>query len=132
MDQLENLSIYTLQDIFQKIQYIPRNGDGQLYIVQGLQSSLHFSLGPNGMMYLINFASKNNLCQSKVSGRVNIKLYNNQNKMYNSSIDDHIYVKNADPYNLSMFENEYIKGMNKLAVLLLPILYKVRFNYKLI
>ena len=54
-EQMQQLCSDQITRLINEVFFIPRSRHGQIYIVNGLQSSLHFSLGPIGKDTLHNF-----------------------------------------------------------------------------
>ena len=84
---------------------IPRSIHGQLYILQGLHNSPHFSLGPNGTQTLIDFCNV-----KKVSF-----YHSKQNKEMTDNIPTGMYVKSVIPNNVSYTEKKYIQLMKEMT-----------------
>ena len=104
-NQIFQLTSNDLKNKIGMVLIIPRSIHGQLYIVQGLHNSPHFSLGPNGTQTLID------LCQvNKVS------FYNsNQKKEMTNDIPAGMYVKSVNPNNVSFTEKKYIELMKEMT-----------------
>ena len=115
-DKIVMLPITKLQSSINEVIIIPRSSHGQLYIVQGLRTSLHFSLGPIGTKaftdHFNNF--KIHICT--------------MNRIESSSnIPAGIHVKTVDASNISRTEQGYKQLMIDMSAHLLEELFKVRF-----
>ena len=91
--QIQQLPNDQVNQLISEVIIIPRSAHGQYYIVNGLYSSLHFSLGPNGRHAFITFLHNHGInvnfgCQSSV-----------------------IFVKTSLQYKKTKIENEYYKLM---------------------
>ncbi len=117
-DQLSKCSSSRLKKQIQKIVIIQRNGHAQLYVLRGLQSSPHFSLGSTSTKHIIG------LCQEK---QIQYELFLNKSHLnwanISSSIlhpQNDVFIKNSSQLNVCSVEKRYIELMNQVFVLLCP------------
>ena len=112
----KDITIVSAKDIItviHEIIFIQRNGKGQMYVVQGLQKSLHFSLGSHGTQTLIDYCSKANVKVWKGSSTLQKK--NRIRYSPQSFIPRGLYVNSMKQSQLSIFERTYQKLMKKVA-----------------
>ena len=96
-EEIQQLPCNTITQCISEVIIIPRSAHGQYYIVNGLYSSLHFSLGPNGRHAFIIFLhhcgiNVNFGCQSPV-----------------------VFVKTSVQYKKTKIENEYFNLMVRMG-----------------
>ena len=110
---LKKIDSSKLMESISEILVIPRSNYGQFYIVFGLHSSLHFSLGSNGQQTLSNFLSCHNIKTHVVNGHES-----------NTHIPDTIFVKTAIQHKKSNIETGYYTLMLDMASHMWPYLLK--------
>ena len=96
-EEIQQLPRDTVTQCISEVIFIQRSAHGQYYIVNGLHSSLHFSLGPNGRHAFITFLRHHGInvnfgCQSPV-----------------------LFVKSGVQYKKTEVENEYFKLMVRMG-----------------
>ena len=95
--EIQQLPHDKVTQLISEVVIIPRSAHGQYYIVNGLYSSLHFSLGPNGRHAFITFLHNHGInvnfgCQSSV-----------------------LFVKTSVQYKKTKIENEYFNLMVRMG-----------------
>ena len=118
--QITNISLTLLRSHLDEIIIIPRSSYGQMYIVQGLQKSLHFSLGPIGKNEMIAHFDKSDIKTTIIRGT--------RKESPAKDITTGIYVKTAEQINNSNYERSYKDLMSKMAFHLWPTLFGVRIK----
>lgn len=88
------------------VHIIPRSIHGQLYLVQGLSKSPHFSLGPEGVKVLLSFC-----CEKKIG----FCSYNGTSEHYTKSNTGTLFVKTVNHLKHSFIEDGYTKLMNEMT-----------------
>lgn len=121
-DQLNKCSPSQLKQQIQKIIIIQRNGHAQLYVLQGLQSSPHFSLSSQGTKDIIA------LCQEK---QIRYELFLNKSHLNWANMscstlntENDVFVKNSSHLYACGVEKRYIDLMNQVFVLVCPSLVR--------
>ena len=117
-----------LHEIIQSIDLIQRNNVCQLYLIQGLQNSVHFSLGKNGSNKLIEFFHEKGIPLNYFNNKESyfskaekfLARKNNPNTKYLVS-----YVQNPRGGGLSELEREYIQLMTEMGNQLWPVFFGV-------
>ena len=104
---------------------IQRSDKGQLYMVQGLQRSLHFSLGSQGAKTLKNFLTKVGVKVWK--GSHTKKYLSVRENLSNSYIPNGLYVKSVKQAHMSPLELGYHKLMENTASGLWTTLFGVSY-----
>ena len=115
-DKILMLPITIIQSSINEVIIIPRSSHGQLYIAQGLRTSLHFSLGPVGRKALTDQCFKS---------KVHIYTMNGIDRP--SLTPAGIYVKTVDTSSTSKTEQGYKQLMIDMSAHLLEELFKVCF-----
>ena len=115
-DKILILPTTIIQSSINEVIIIPRSSHGQLYIAQGLRTSLHFSLGPVGTKEFTNHC---------VKSKVHIYTMNGIDRPSLTPIG--IYVKTVDTSSTSKTEQGYKQLMIDMSAHLLEELFKVRF-----
>ena len=110
------LPITIIQSSIEEVIIIPRSSHGQLYIAQGLRTSLHFSLGSVGTKTLTDQCFKS---------KVDIYVMNGIDRPSLTPVG--IYVKTVDTSNISKTEQCYKQLMIDMSAHLLEELFKVCF-----
>jgi hypothetical protein len=120
-DKVLNLPVEEIQSCINEVIIIPRSSHGQFYIVQGLRTSLHFSLGSSGTKAFRHHCVKSKIAISTVGG---IKLSNIKQL---SHIPLGIYVKTVDKLSISTTEHRYKELITEISAHLWEELFKVCF-----
>ena len=115
-DDMKQLSSDEVIRSIDEVIFIPRSEHGQFYIVSGLQSSLHFSLGQIGKETFHNFLHCHGI-RSTTSG---LSLFDNL-----ESSTSGLFVKTAIQNQKTRLENEYFKLMVKMGSYLWQPLFMV-------
>ena len=120
-DKVLNLPVEEVQSCINEVIIIPRSSHGQFYIVQGLRTSLHFSLGPSGTKAFRDHCTKSKIHICTVSGIESL----NNNRL--SHIPLGIYAKTVDKLSISRTEHCYKQLMTEMSAHLWEELFKVCF-----
>ena len=120
-DKLVMLPFMKIHSCINEVIIIPRSSHGQFYIVQGLRTSLHFSLGPSGTKAFRDHCTKSKIHICTVSGIESL----NNNRL--SHIPLGIYVKTVDKLSISRTEHCYKQLMTEMSAHLWEELFKVCF-----
>jgi hypothetical protein len=88
------------------VHIIPRSIHGQMYLVQGLSKSPHFSLGPEGVKVLLSFCSEK---------KIGFCSYNGTSEHYTKSNTGTVFVKTINHLKHSFIEDGYTKLMNEMT-----------------
>ena len=115
-DKIVMLPGRIIQSSINEVIIIPRSSHGQLYIAQGLRTSLHFSLGPVGTKALTDHFNK-----------FKIHIYTMNGTDSPSLTPVGIYVKTVDTSSISRTEQGYKQLMIDMSMHLLEELFKVCF-----
>mgnify|MGYP001160240117 CR=1 FL=1 len=110
-EQVKNLTQNDILAAITSVLFIPRRSHGQLYIVKGLNSSLHFSLGSNGQQALSTYLTTNSINEYIMNGHETLM----KNKLNNNVIDCGVFVKTANQHKKSQIEQGYYKLMIDMA-----------------
>ena len=117
-----------VQEIIKSIDLVQRNSLCQMYLIQGLQNSVHFSLGKNGSSKLMEFFHKRgvslnyyrNYDSYKSCSKKFVQRKDNPNTPYMIT-----YVENPRKTGLSDLESQYIELMTDVGNELFPIFFGV-------
>jgi hypothetical protein len=120
-DKVLNLPVEEVQSCINEVIIIPRSSHGQFYIVQGLRTSLHFSLGPSGTQAFRDHCVKSKIAICTVNG-----IESSNNKQL-SHIPLGIYVKTVDKLCISTTEHRCKQLMTEMSAHLWEELFKVCF-----
>lgn len=136
---IQNTTFHTLKDakaeacrnVFKSVIAIPRNTSGQMYVAQGLQSSLHFSLGPNGKDELHKFCNRNSIEFVVLDGFEAINYVSSSivPKKSSQCQELSLFVKNVNPKDITELEKKYIARMKAVANELWSTLFPVSIFY---
>ena len=108
-DEISNLDAKIIKIHIQEIICIQRNDNGQMYVVQGLQNSLHFSVGMLGTRSLIELCSQANIKIWKGSSTSN--KVSKRSCHHPKFIPKGLYIKSMKQGQLTTFETTYKKLM---------------------
>ena len=126
-NQIDNLSNDTIKSTIKEVIFVQRNNTGQMYMVQGLQSSLHFSLGSHGTQRLKSLCKRAGICLWKGSNTKQITPFiSSQQKVY---FTKGLYVKSVKHSHMSSFELGYYTLMEKAASGLWTTLFRVSLYF---
>ena len=110
-EQVKNLTQNDILAAITSVLFIPRRSYGQLYIVKGLNSSLHFSLGSIGQQALSTYLNTNSINEYIMNGHETLM----KNKLNNNVHDCGVFVKTATQHKKSQIEQGYYKLMIDMA-----------------
>ena len=110
-EQVKNLTQKEIHPVITEVLFIPRSSHGQLYIVKGLNSSLHFSLGCNGQQALSTYLTTYNINKYTINGHETLMNNDFGNIFENSGV----FVKTAIQHKKSQMEQGYYKLMIDMA-----------------
>ena len=115
-DELNNIRSAT--KAFDEVIAIPRSNIGQLYIVQGLQDSPHFSISMKSYQeYLVPLCLEHN-----------IPCYKINNTIKNNTNVKGLYVRTYNEFAISRIDNECQIQMRILALKFLPIMFNMNLS----
>ena len=110
-EEVKNLSEKDILQAIRAVILIPRSSHGQLYIVNGLNSSLHFSIGCNGQQALSNYLAKFSISVYTMNSNNSLMKNNLGNIIENCGV----FVKTAIQHKKSQMEQGYYKLMIDMA-----------------
>lgn len=122
-----------IKEIIKSVQIIQRNPVCQMYVMQGLQNSLHFSLGKAGAMKLCQFCTNRNIPINYIRNDSSETIESSNILPHKNNTDVQsllTYVHNPVNGKPSDLESEYIKLMTDMGNEIWPILFKVRNQHK--
>jgi hypothetical protein len=121
-NQLIQFSQSELSKQIDKIVFIQRNGHAQLYVLQGLQSSPHFSLSSTSVKKLIDFCQDKDIQYELFQNDSNYNWANISTSLQNPASG--VFVKNSNPLCECGVEKRYIELMSQVFNLICGSLIK--------
>ena len=118
--QMKNMTT-SLSNIISEVIMIRRCIHGQMYIVNGLHNSLHFSLGQNGCKELQELLLKNRVTIRHSNEKAVLK----GDKYDIDSLQSNFYVENVIKEKTTLRQTEYIKLMKDMGSFLWSTLFQV-------
>ena len=118
--QMKNMTT-SLSNIISEVIMIRRCIHGQMYIVNGLHNSLHFSLGQNGCKELQELLLKNGVTIRHSNETAVLK----GDKYDIDSLQSNFYVENVIKEKTTLLQTEYIKLMKDMGSFLWSTLFQV-------